>query len=103
METLQGSEPQFRLPGKAYPVTALGYPGRLIGPETSYDSVSDQIAGAALRHPHQKVWFVAFTGAFTLFLVFCGAISYLLYRGVGIWGINIPVAWAFAIVNFVWW
>ena len=27
----------------------------------------------------------------------------LLVRGVGIWGINIPVGWGFAIVNFVWW
>ena len=31
------------------------------------------------------------------------AISWLLIRGVGIWGINIPVAWGYAIVNFVWW
>jgi molybdopterin-containing oxidoreductase family membrane subunit len=31
------------------------------------------------------------------------SIAYLLARGVGIWGINIPVAWGFAIVNFVWW
>ena len=31
------------------------------------------------------------------------AIGYLLLKGVGIWGINIPVAWGFAIVNFVWW
>ena len=31
------------------------------------------------------------------------AIAYLLGRGVGIWGINIPVGWGFAIVNFVWW
>ena len=29
--------------------------------------------------------------------------AYLFYRGVGIWGINMPVAWGFAIVNFVWW
>src|SRR5207249_1558609 len=29
--------------------------------------------------------------------------SYLLVTGVGIWGVNIPVAWGFAIVNFVWW
>ena len=34
---------------------------------------------------------------------FARAVSYLLYRGVGIWGINIPVAWGFAITNFVWW
>src|SRR2546429_729984 len=31
------------------------------------------------------------------------AIAYLLVVGVGIWGINVPVAWGFAIVNFVWW
>jgi len=36
-------------------------------------------------------------------MLFFFAVSYLLYRGVGIWGINIPVAWGFAIVNFVWW
>ena len=29
--------------------------------------------------------------------------SYLFVTGVGIWGINIPVAWGFAIINFVWW
>jgi Ni/Fe-hydrogenase subunit HybB-like protein len=31
------------------------------------------------------------------------AIAYLLVKGVGIWGINIPVGWGFAIINFVWW
>jgi molybdopterin-containing oxidoreductase family membrane subunit len=31
------------------------------------------------------------------------AIGYLLLIGVGIWGVNIPVGWGFAIVNFVWW
>jgi molybdopterin-containing oxidoreductase family membrane subunit len=31
------------------------------------------------------------------------ALTWLLIKGTGIWGINIPVAWAFAIINFVWW
>jgi len=31
------------------------------------------------------------------------AIAYLLIAGIGIWGINIPVGWGFAIINFVWW
>jgi molybdopterin-containing oxidoreductase family membrane subunit len=31
------------------------------------------------------------------------AVTWLFVRGVGIWGVNIPVAWGFAIVNFVWW
>ena len=30
-------------------------------------------------------------------------IVYTFYDGIGVWGINIPVAWAFAITNFVWW
>ena len=36
-------------------------------------------------------------------MVFFFALSWLLIRGVGVFGINIPVAWGFAIVNFVWW
>ncbi len=103
METIQGSEPQLKVPGKPFPVTPLGYPAVLIGSRETYDSVSRQVGGMALRHPRQKVWLVGFSAAFGLFLVFCAAVSYLLYKGVGIWGINIPVAWAFAIVNFVWW
>jgi Ni/Fe-hydrogenase subunit HybB-like protein len=30
-------------------------------------------------------------------------VTYLFLEGIGIWGVNIPVAWGFAIVNFVWW
>jgi molybdopterin-containing oxidoreductase family membrane subunit len=103
METLQGSEPQLKIPGKPYPVTVLGYPATLIGTKETYGGVSDQIGDISLKHPHPKAWFIGFTAAFTLFLLFCLAVGYLFYRGVGIWGINIPVAWGFAIVNFVWW
>jgi molybdopterin-containing oxidoreductase family membrane subunit len=31
------------------------------------------------------------------------SVTYLLARGVGVWGVNVPVAWGFAIINFVWW
>src|SRR5262249_41957958 len=36
-------------------------------------------------------------------MVLLYAVSYLLVRGVGIWGVLIPVGWGFAIINFVWW
>ena len=36
-------------------------------------------------------------------MVLLMSITYLLIKGTGIWGINIPVGWAFAIINFVWW
>lgn len=90
-------------PDKPFPVTVLAYPAELIGPKESYATVSDQIAGIPIRKPNAKFWFIGFTVAFSLFLLFCVSVGYLLYRGVGIWGINIPVAWGFAITNFVWW
>src|SRR5206468_5996821 len=48
-------------------------------------------------------WFVGFGLSFALVLLLQYAIGYLLVTGVGIWGVNVPVAWGFAIVNFVWW
>lgn len=48
-------------------------------------------------------WWLAFILAFGLTTVLAFAIGYLFLRGVGIWGIGIPVGWGFAIVNFVWW
>ena len=39
--------------------------------------------------------------ALTGLLVF--AASYTFYKGIGAWGNNIPVAWGFGIINFVWW
>src|SRR5208337_4498708 len=44
---------------------------------------------------------IAITASFAGFGVFC--IFYLLYTGIGMWGNNIPVAWAWDITNFVWW
>src|SRR5207253_1400962 len=46
---------------------------------------------------------VGFVVSAALTLLFLVAISYLFAKGVGIWGINQPVSWAFALTNFVWW
>ena len=51
--------------------------------------------------PHGLVWRFAVAAALSGMLQI--AVGYLLVQGVGIWGINIPVAWGFAIINFVWW
>ncbi len=83
--------------------TSLGYPSELLAADQSYESVTETIASVVLTKPQPRVWFFGFAIAFSLLMVFLFAVSYLLLRGVGIWGINIPVAWGFAIVNFVWW
>ena len=68
-----------------------------------YASITDKIADIVLTRPARRGFWIALgvTGAFTaLFMV---AITYLFATGVGIWGVNEPVAWAFALTNFVWW
>jgi len=68
-----------------------------------YSSVTQKISGIVLTTYTPPSWFLAFGVGFLLLMVFFGAVTYLLFMGVGIWGINIPVAWGFAIINFVWW
>ncbi len=48
-------------------------------------------------------WIIGFTISFLIMMMFLFAVTALFVYGVGIWGIQIPVAWAFAIINFVWW
>ncbi len=60
--------------------------------------------GSLVLTPHTPVeWIVTFGAMFTGTLGLLFAIAWLLIRGIGIWGVNIPIAWGFAIVNFVWW
>jgi molybdopterin-containing oxidoreductase family membrane subunit len=74
-----------------------------VAPGLSFRSVTDKISSIVLtRRPH-PVWLAGFGLGSLLLLVFVVAVVYLLVAGVGIWGINIPVAWGFAITNFVWW
>src|SRR5215467_7732188 len=72
-------------------------------PSANSHWITEKISSLVLT-PHTPVeWLVTFgmTFAGTLGLLF--AIAWLLIRGIGIWGVNVPVAWGFAIVNFVWW
>ncbi len=78
-------------------------PDPTLAPGHSYESVTDRIGSIVLQQKHGRNWVFGFAIAFFFVMVLNGAIGYLFLRGVGIWGINVPVAWGFAIVNFVWW
>jgi len=75
----------------------------LLEPGHTYASVTDKISSIVLTQRTPKWWYIGFLISFSLLMLFMFAVSYLFVIGVGIWGINIPVAWGFAIVNFVWW
>jgi molybdopterin-containing oxidoreductase family membrane subunit len=73
----------------------------LIG-RPSDGALSEQLLSTTWR-PFTGGWKLAFaiSGALTL-LLFC-LITLTVLRGIGVWGNNIPVAWGFGIINFVWW
>ncbi|MEK9727807.1 MAG: NrfD/PsrC family molybdoenzyme membrane anchor subunit, partial [Candidatus Margulisiibacteriota bacterium] len=48
-------------------------------------------------------WFIGLTGSAALAAILFAMIGYLVWDGVGVWGLNNPVGWGFAIVNFVFW
>jgi len=75
----------------------------IIGPGYTYASVTDKISSIVLTRKTPAGWLIGFTVSFLLVMVLTFAITYLLVKGIGIWGVNIPIAWGFAIVNFVWW
>ncbi len=74
----------------------------VLAPGYSFGSITDKISSIVLRGT-PRGWYLGFAIAFVLVMVLLFAVTYLFAVGVGIWGINIPVAWGFAIVNFVWW
>ncbi|MFI5364148.1 MAG: NrfD/PsrC family molybdoenzyme membrane anchor subunit [Candidatus Binatia bacterium] len=75
----------------------------IIGPGHTFATVTDKISAAVLTTRTPRWWFVGFGIAFALTMLLLYAISYLFVKGIGIWGVNIPIGWGFDIINFVWW
>jgi Ni/Fe-hydrogenase subunit HybB-like protein len=75
----------------------------VIGAGYSYGTVTDKISAIVLQRRTPRAWLLGFGIAFALVMVLFYAVAVLLVRGVGIWGVNQPVGWGYAIINFVWW
>lgn len=63
--------------------------------------LSEELLGKVLRPPAWLGKALWVTGIASGLLVL--AVAYTVVTGIGVWGNDIPVAWAFAITNFVWW
>lgn len=88
----------------SHSVSAAGADAELLLGSHSYDSVTDRISSIVLdQRSHPTAWFAVFALAFLALNGMMLTITWLLYRGVGIWGINQPAGWGFDIINFVWW
>jgi Ni/Fe-hydrogenase subunit HybB-like protein len=75
----------------------------IVGPGHTFASVTDKIASIALARRTPIGWLAGFAFSFLLLQVLLVSLGYLFLKGTGIWGLNIPVGWGFAIINFVWW
>ena len=83
------------------PVTTGRYD--VIGPGHTFGSVTDKISAIVLTGRTPAGWLIGFALSFLLVMTLLVAVTYLFVAGIGIWGVNVPIAWGFAIVNFVWW
>src|SRR4029077_6320158 len=86
-----------------FKITENAQAAPVIQPGYTFGSVTEKISAIVLTRPATNGWFVGFGIAFMLTMRMVFAISYLFVKGIGIWGVNIPIGWGFAIVNFVWW
>src|SRR5215216_3818843 len=95
--------PEHQHPHEAVASETTISPPAVIGPGQTFATVTDKIANIALTRRTPKGWFIGAAISFTLAMVLFYTIGYLVLKGIGIWGNNIPVGWAFDIINFVWW
>jgi len=74
----------------------------LILGQQSFHNITEKISSITENKPDKK-WLLAFGMALSALMILAGSIGYLVWQGTGIWGLNNPVGWGWAIVNFVFW
>jgi molybdopterin-containing oxidoreductase family membrane subunit len=75
----------------------------VVAPGVTPVSVTRRFADLALQEGAGWAWWAGFLLSLGLLALLVIAMVWLFVTGVGIWGIDIPVAWGFAIANYVWW
>ena len=74
----------------------------LVAGEKSYHDVTVDIA-KPIETRANKQWWIVFSISLIMFLWGLGCIFYTVATGIGVWGLNKTVGWAWDITNFVWW
>ena len=82
---------------------ANGESAPIIEPGHTYGSITNKISSIVLKSETPRLWYVGLGIGFSLVMVLFYALAVLVTEGTGVWGLNVPVGWGFAIINFVWW
>ncbi len=75
----------------------------VITPGHTFGSITDKISSIVLTQKTPIGWYLGLLTAAAMAGLLLVSLLYLVVSGIGIWGNNIPVGWAFDITNFVWW
>lgn len=78
-------------------------PHELITGGQTFTSITDHVCGIVEKPKPPKAWYLALGLTSAITGVLGLMILYLIFTGVGVWGLNNPVGWGWAIVNFVFW
>lgn len=63
---------------------------------------TEKVIRIPLAYPDPRGWWISFSAAFCLLMLFFISAGKLFWLGVGVWGNNIPVNWGIAISNYIW-
>jgi Ni/Fe-hydrogenase subunit HybB-like protein len=89
--------------GASHPAGTLIEDDRqVLAPGHTYETVTDQVSDLIFQKVRPE-WAMGLLVAFGMLNLLMVAVGWLFIKGVGVWGINIPIAWAWDITNFVWW
>ncbi len=83
------------------PILALGEKP-LVAANSTFKSITNAVSRVT-ENPAPRGWWIAFLVALSCTGILGLSIAYLFWKGVGVWGNNAPVGWAWDITNFVWW
>lgn len=75
----------------------------VLEPGHTFGSITDKISSIVLTGRTPLFWYISFGIGFLLVLLLLFCITAVVSVGIGLFGVMIPVAWGWAIVNFVWW
>jgi molybdopterin-containing oxidoreductase family membrane subunit len=78
-------------------------PSAYLAPGHTFATITDKISSIVLTQGLSKGWLFGVAVSAAVASLLLVAVSYLFVKGIGIWGNNIPIGWAFDITNFVWW
>ena len=68
-----------------------------------YASITESVCDIVERPGPPPIWYPLFAVSAGLTGILFALVGYLIVTGVGVWGNNVPVAWGWPIVNFVFW